>query len=222
MSLWATWFTLAKKSWSGVSSQSRIGLLGGTFDPPHWGHLWLAELARVQLNLDRVLFLPAGEPVHKGDRAITAVSHRVQMVSLAIQDNPHFALDTTDCQRPPPHTTVSLLPLLQAAQPAARFWLLLGGDSLRDLPTWHKPDVLISHCRLAVLPRPGAEIDWESLETAVPGCKTAVDLLSGPTLSISATAIRTWAAMGHEPNYLVPTAVSTYIQRHQLYRPTKT
>ena len=215
---WATWFSLVKKSWSGVSSPPRIGLLGGTFDPPHWGHLWLAELARVQLNLDQVLFLPAGEPVHKVGQQITAVPHRLQMVSLAIQDNPRFVLDQTDCQRPPPHTTVSLLPLLQATRPETRFWLLLGGDSLRDLPTWVKPQQLITLCRLAVLPRPGVEIDWEELETAVPGCKTAVDLLSGPTLSISATAIRAWVGQGHEPNYLLPTAVSNYIQKHHLYQ----
>ena len=202
-----------------MSKQQRIGLLGGTFDPPHWGHLWLAELARVQLHLDRVLFLPVGDPVHKQGRVITAVSHRLQMVSLAIQENPLFELDTTDCTRPEPHTTVTLLPLLRQRYPDSAFWLLIGGDSLRDLPTWTKPTQLIQACRLAVLPRPGAEVNWEILETAVPGIKTAVDLLDGPTLSISATAIRAWAKQGHEPNYLVPTAVATYLHQHQLYQP---
>lgn len=202
-----------------MSSQTGIGLLGGTFDPPHWGHLWLAELARVQLGLKKVLFLPVGDPVHKQGRVITAVSHRLQMVSLAIQKNPNFALDTTDCNRPAPHTTVSLLPLLQQAYPKAQFWLLVGADSLRDLPTWVEPQRLIQHCRLAVLPRPGVEINWRDLETAVPGIKTAVDLLDGPTLSISATAIRNWVKNGQEPTYLLPTAVSHYIQKHQLYLP---
>lgn len=196
----------------------RIGLLGGTFDPPHWGHLWLAELAWVQLNLDQVLFLPVGEPVHKVGQPITAVSHRLQMVSLAIQNKPNFVLDTTDCDRPSPHSTVTLLPLLCQAHANAQFWLLIGGDSLRDLPTWSEPEQLIALCRLAVLPRPGVKIDWAYLETAVPGSKTAVDTLTGPTLSISATAIRNWVRQGHEPNYLVPTAVSDYIQRNQLYR----
>ena len=200
-----------------MSSRPRIGLLGGTFDPPHWGHLWLAELARVQLKLDNVLFLPVGEPVHKTDRQITAVPHRLQMVSLAIQNNPHFVLDTTDCDRSGPHTTVTLLPLLRQAYPNANFWLIVGGDSLRDLPTWSHPEQLIKLCRLAVLPRPGTEIDWALLETAVPGSKTAVDMLSGPTLSISATAIRHWVRQGHEPSYLLPTAVSDYIQQHHLY-----
>jgi nicotinate-nucleotide adenylyltransferase len=180
--------------------------------------LWLAELAQVQLKLDRVLFLPVGEPVHKREQKITAVPHRLQMVSLAIQDNPHFVLDTTDCSRPGPHSTVTLLPLLRQAHPNTSFWLLIGGDSLRDLPTWVEPERLLTLCRLAVLPRPGTEIDWELLETAVPGSQTAVDLLSGPTLSISATAIRSWVQKGHEPTYLLPAAVSDYIRQHQLYR----
>ncbi len=195
--------------------------MGGTFDPPHWGHLWLAELARVQLGLEKVLFLPVGEPPHKAGRHITAVSHRSHMVSLAIQNNPHFVLDTTDCNRPPPHSTVSLLPLLRQAYPTARFWLLLGGDSLNDLPTWIEPQRLISLCRVAALPRPGVEFEWGRLETAVPGIHTAVDILSGPTLSLSATAIRAWIKAGHAAHYLLPTAVSTYIQQHQLYSSEK-
>ncbi|MEZ4590714.1 MAG: nicotinate-nucleotide adenylyltransferase [Chloroflexota bacterium] len=197
---------------------SRLGLLGGTFDPPHGGHLWLAELARVRLGLDKVLFLPVGDPVHKQGQVITAVPHRLQMVSLAIQDNPNFVLDTTDCNRPAPHTTVSLLPLLQEKYPGATFWLLLGGDSLRDLPGWTEPERLIDHCRLAVLARPGATIDWVGLQTAVPGIETAVDLLNGPTLSLSATAIRAWLKEGYTATYLLPTAVAHYIQQNQLYR----
>lgn len=204
---------------SGVSSQTRLGLLGGTFDPPHWGHLWLAELARVQLGLKKVLFLPVGNPVHKQGQVITAVSHRLHMVSLAIQKNPNFSLDTTDCNRPAPHTTVSLLPLLHDAHPEAQFWLLMGGDSLRNLPTWVEPQRLLQQCRLAVLPRPGMQVNWRDLETAVPGIQTAADLLDGPTLSISATAIRNWVKNGQVPTYLLPTAVSHYIQKHQLYLP---
>ena len=202
-----------------MSSRLRIGLLGGTFDPPHLGHLWLAELARVALNLEKVLFLPVGQPPHKEDCQVSAVSHRLQMVSLAIQENPHFFLDTTDCHRPPPHTTVSLLPLLRQKYPAAQFWLLVGSDSLRDLPTWASPRQLLQMCRLGVLARPGVAIDWDWLETPVPGCKTAVDMLDGPTLSLSATEIRAWAKRGHHLAYLLPTAVSSYIDQHRLYQP---
>lgn len=201
-----------------MSTGQKIGLLGGTFDPPHWGHLWLAELARQQLGLDKVLFLPVGQPPHKVGREITAVSHRIQLVALAIENNPSFVLDTTDCARPAPHSTVTLLPLLAQTYPEATFWLLLGGDSLRDLPTWTDPARLITQCRLAVLPRPEAIIEWERLATAVPGIKTAVDWLSGPTLSLSATAIRAWLREGHRATYLLPTAVADYITQHQLYQ----
>jgi nicotinate-nucleotide adenylyltransferase len=103
------------------------------------GHLWLAEAAREQLALDRVLFLPVGEPPHKEGKRVTAVTHRLAMTQLAVQDNPFFAVDTTDSDRPPPHTTVTLLPHIQAQYPKAQLWLLIGADSLRDLPLWVEP-----------------------------------------------------------------------------------
>jgi len=194
----------------------RVGLLGGTFDPPHVGHLWLAETARAQLGLERVLFLPVGEPVHK-ERQLTAVSHRLTMTQLALQDYPWFELDTTDAERPSPHATYSLLPLLRERYYQAQFWLLIGGDSLRDFATWRQPQQIISQCRLAVLPRPGADIDWAVLDEAVPGLRTAVDWLNGPTLPLSSTEIRAWAAAAHSVQALVGTAVAAYITRHQLY-----
>ena len=196
---------------------AHIGLLGGTFDPPHIGHLWLAETAQEQLGLTEVVFLPVGEPPHKRDRLITAVSHRLHMLQLALQDTP-FAIDLLDTYRPPPHTTVTLLPLLRATQPDAAFWWLIGADSLRDLPTWHDPQTIIAQCRLAVLPRSGVEIDWERLETAVPGIRAAVDWLSGPTLSLSSTVLRQWSRAGYSVRPLVGTAVGHYIQQHSLYK----
>ncbi|MCL4262220.1 MAG: nicotinate (nicotinamide) nucleotide adenylyltransferase [Anaerolineae bacterium] len=195
----------------------RIGLLGGTFDPPHVGHLWLAEVAREQLGLNEVLFLPVGEPPHKEGRRITAVSHRLTMTQLAIQDNLAFALDTTDSDRPPPHTTVTLLPLIQPQYPDAQLWLIIGADSLRDLPTWVEPQRLISQCRLAVLPRPGVEIDWQVLETAVPHIRTITHWLEGPSVALSATQIRHWAEEGRSLRYLIPPAVLAYIQQQRLY-----
>lgn len=195
----------------------RIGLLGGTFDPPHLGHLWLAETARTQLDLDVVLFLPVGQPPHKQDRPVTAVHHRVAMTQMAIQNYPHFLLDETDVTRPFPHTTVSLLPVMQAKYPDADFWLLVGADSLQDLPTWAEPDRLITYCRIAALPRTGAALDWDVLETAVPGIRTAVDLLPGPQLTLSSTEIRLWAGLGHSVAVLVGTAVHDYLQTHHLY-----
>ncbi|MCB9420691.1 MAG: nicotinate (nicotinamide) nucleotide adenylyltransferase [Ardenticatenaceae bacterium] len=195
----------------------RIGLLGGTFDPPHLGHLWVAETAREQLALDQMLFLPVGEPPHKQDRSVTAVAHRLAMTKLAIATNPDFVLDTTDMDRPLPHTTHTLLPLLHQAYPDSQLWFLIGADSLHDFPTWEQPEQIITQCRLAVYPRPGVMIDWPKLETAVPGIETAVDLIKGPIMSISSSGIRNWRRQGHSVCYLVTTDVLNYIEANKLY-----
>lgn len=194
----------------------RIGLLGGTFDPPHVGHLWLAETAREQLRLDEVVFLPVGAPPHKEGLPVTAVSHRLTMLQLALAGTP-FTISTLDLERQPPHTTVTLLPLLQTLYADATLWWLIGADSLRDLPTWVEPHQVITFCRLGVLPRPGVAIDWGELETAVPGVQAVVDWLAGPTLAVSASEIRRWAMAGHPLRYLVDTAVLQYVQHHRLY-----
>lgn len=212
------------KSWNGANKaieervkKTAIGLLGGTFDPPHIGHLWLAETAREQLELDHVLFLPVGNPPHKEGQVVTAVSHRLAMTQLAIQDNPGFILDTTDYNRPPPHTTVTLLPQIQTLYPAAQLWLLIGADSLRDITTWVQPQRIVQQCRLGVLPRPGVEIDWEALETAVPHIRPVTHWLDGPSVAISSTEIRQWANSGNSLRYLVLPSVCAYIQEHKLY-----
>jgi nicotinate-nucleotide adenylyltransferase len=196
-----------------------IGLLGGTFDPPHAGHLLLAQTALVELGLERVLFLPAGQPVHKGGKVISEPADRITMARLAVAGNDAFVVDTTDARRPAPHTTVSLLPLLEENYPGRALWLLLGGDSLRDLPTWYQPAELVARVRLAVLPRPGAAIDWAALEAAVPGVRAATQLLDGPAIDLSSTRLRGWAAAGRSLRYLTPDAVCAYISRAGLYQP---
>lgn len=195
----------------------RIGLLGGTFDPPHFGHLWVAETARDQLGLDQILFLPVGDPPHKQDKNVTAVSHRLAMTKLAIANNSNFILDTLDIGRPLPHTTQTLLPLIHRAYPDAQFWFLIGADSLHDFPTWEGADEIIQQCQLAVYPRPGVRIDWPLLETAVPGIKTAVDLIKGPIMAISSSGIRGWRGENHSIRYLVTKPVRRYIHEHDLY-----
>ncbi|MCP5099290.1 MAG: nicotinate (nicotinamide) nucleotide adenylyltransferase [Chloroflexi bacterium] len=196
----------------------RIGLLGGTFDPPHVGHLWLGETAKDQLHLDEIWFLPVGEPPHKRDRRITAVSHRTTMTHLAIQDTPYFKLNRTDIDRPPPHTTVSLLTKLHQTNLNTQFWLIVGADSLHDFPSWKNPAHLIKLCRIAALGRPGIQLDGEGLETAVPNLRAQVDWLDGPTMDISSTAIRDWARRGSSLKWVVETAVLDYIAQHDLYR----
>lgn len=195
-----------------------IGLLGGTFDPPHVGHLLLAQTALVELGLERVLFLPAGQPVHKGGTLISEAAHRITMARMAVAGDHAFVVDSTDADRPEPHTTVTLLPLLEEKYPGRSFWLLLGGDSLRDLASWYRPAELVARVGLAVLPRPGAVIDWPALEAAVPGVRASAHLLDGPAIDISSTLLRAWAASGRSLRHLTPDAVLAYISRAGLYQ----
>jgi nicotinate-nucleotide adenylyltransferase len=195
-----------------------LGLLGGTFDPPHAGHLLLAQTALEELGLERVLFLPAGQPVHKGGQRVSEARHRITMARLAIASSEAFVVDTTDVERPAPHTTVTLLPLLEEKYPGRPFWLLIGGDSQRDLASWYRPEELVARVRLAVLPRPGAAVDWDGLEAAVPGVRAATHLLDGPSIDISSTKMRQWAAAGRSLRYLTPDAVCAYISRAGLYQ----
>ncbi|MDT8305325.1 MAG: nicotinate (nicotinamide) nucleotide adenylyltransferase [Anaerolineae bacterium] len=194
-----------------------LGLLGGTFDPPHVGHLLIAQTAMAELSLERVLFLPAGQPVHKGNQEVSAAHHRVTMARLAVAGNDAFVVDTTDVERPGPHTTVTLVPLLEEKVATRPLWLLIGGDSLRDLPSWVRPQELVTRIRLAVLPRPGATIDWPALEEAITGVRAAVHLLDGPTVALSSTRMRQWASAGRSLRYMTPDPVCAYIARTGLY-----
>lgn len=196
----------------------RIGLLGGTFDPPHLGHLWLAEVARQQLQLDRVIFAPVGQPPHKPDAYPTPAPFRLEMVRLAITGNDTFVVSAEDITRPTPHYTLTLLQNLIATQPKAIFWLLLGLDSLVDFPHWHRPDQIIQMCRLAVLARPEVGVDWNSLANEIPGIRKSVDFLSGPILYISASQIRSWINSKRSVRYLVPDPVLAFIAQNKLYQ----
>jgi nicotinate-nucleotide adenylyltransferase len=139
------------------------------------------------------------------------------MTALAVDGSSHFLLDKTDTERPSPHYTSTLLPLIQQAYPKSQLWLLIGSDSLRDLPFWHEPQKVITQCRLAVLPRPGVAVDWVWLSLYVPGVDRVVDMLNGPVIDISSTAIRDWLAAGHQPHYLISSLVLNYIQAQSLY-----
>ncbi|MDX1662190.1 MAG: nicotinate-nucleotide adenylyltransferase [Candidatus Promineifilaceae bacterium] len=195
-----------------------LGILGGTFDPPHIGHLLLAETAHHQLNLERVLFIPTGEPPHKSTQPLSPAAIRLQMTELAVADNEAFTVSRLDMKRDPPHYTATLLPLLRQRYGDAKLWLLIGGDSLRDLPTWYEPRTVVEQSRLAVLPRPGAPFHWEMLEQALPDLRARVTILDGPHIALSSTRIRTWAAQGRSLRYVVPPAVARLIEHEQLYQ----
>lgn len=194
----------------------RIGILGGTFDPPHYGHLILAELAADSLALDRVLFVPAADPPHKGALRSSA-EHRVAMVERAIAGNPRFALSRVDLDRPGPHYSVEMVRLLQGERPEAPLAFLIGGDSLRDLPQWSRPDELIRLVRLGVMRRPGSAPDLTQLERELPGIRERVDWIDAPQIEISASALAQRVRAGLSIRYQTPDAVRAYIEEHRLY-----
>ena len=198
-----------------------LGVLGGTFDPPHIGHLILAELARDQLGLERVLWVPAADPPHKQGQAITPAVQRVEMLEIALRSNPHFVLSRADLDRPGPHYTVDLLDILAGEYPEATFYFLMGGDSLRDLPTWHRPERLIEQCTLAVMPRPYREFDMDVLEASLPGIRSRVVVIESPLVDIAARQIVGRVRAGRTIRYLVPDSVGDYISTHRLYRSHK-
>ena len=194
-----------------------MGVIGGTFDPPHYGHLVLAENARVQLRLDRVLFVLAGQPPHKPDRPITPARHRVAMVEAAIADSPVFSLSRVDLDRPGPHYTVEMLALLQREYPEAELFFLIGGDSLAEFLDWRDPAGIVREARLAVMQRSGWEPDLAALERAVPGLRERLVWLDAPYLDIAASDLRRRVREGLPLRYLVPPPVEAYIHRHRLY-----
>ena len=195
-----------------------LGILGGTFDPPHYGHLVLAETARVQLGLDRVLFVVAGRPPHKPSRPITPDTHRVAMVEVAIADNPAFTVSRVDMDRPGPHYTVETLSLLRREYPEAELFFLIGGDSLAQFLTWRDPAGILRQARLAVMPRPGYEPDLAALEQVVPDAHERLAWLDAPYLDVSASDLRRRVREGLPIRYLVPPPVEAYVRERCLYR----
>jgi len=197
----------------------RLGILGGTFDPIHIGHLILAEEARYLLGLDQVLLAPAADPPHKRNQGKSPAEHRVRMVELAIADNPHLALSRVDVARPGPHYTLDMMRLLRDQYGSdTDLYFLMGLDSLADLPTWHRPLELMQQCNLVALSRPGAEFDWDALEAALPGVRSRVILLPMPLLQISGSDLRARARQGRPLRYQVLPQVERYIHEQQLYR----
>lgn len=195
----------------------RLGILGGTFDPPHYGHLALAENGRTQLGLDRVFFVPAGQPPHKPEHPVASDHHRAAMVQAAIADNPGFALSRVDLNRPGPHYTVDMLALVKQEYPDAELVFLMGGDSLAQLPSWRDPAGIARLACLAVMRRPGYEPDLEALERAVPGLCERLLWIDAPPLALSSSDLRRRVREGLPLRYLVPPPVEAYIREHRLY-----
>ena len=196
-----------------------IGVLGGTFDPIHLGHLIVAEEARVQLNLAEILFVPAGLPWLRMDSPILAAEHRVQMVRLAIGDKPYFKLSTTEIERAGPSYTVDTIAELEGQFGVeGELFFILGWDSLAELPKWREPSRLIKMCYLVAVPRVGYSVpDLKSMEAVIPGLANRVILLDTPKVDITASVIRNRVAQGLSIGHLVPEPVDRYIREQRLY-----
>jgi len=196
-----------------------IGVLGGTFDPIHNGHLAVAEEVRSRLDLAVILFVPAGQPWLNKTSPISAAEHRVEMVRLAIADKAHLKLSTIEIERPGATYTVDTMAELQAQLGAENdLFFILGWGSLAELPQWKEPSRLITLCHLVAVPRPGyPRPDLKALEALIPGLSQRVILLEKPEIDISASEIRDRVARGLSISHLVPEPVESYIKQHRLY-----
>jgi nicotinate-nucleotide adenylyltransferase len=202
-----------------MGSGGALGLFGGTFDPPHFGHLVAAEAAAEQLGLARVWFLPAGQPPHKRGQPISPLADRLRMVELAIADNPRFELSLADCALAEPAFTVDLLGRLRAELGrATELFFLVGMDSLRDLQTWRQPERVLELCTLVAVTRPGHPApDPADLEARLPGASARVRVLETPGVDVASTELRARVAAGRSIRYLVPEAVRQHITAAGLY-----
>jgi nicotinate-nucleotide adenylyltransferase len=196
-----------------------IGVFGGTFDPPHLGHLILAAEAYDQLGLDRLLWVLTPDPPHKQGQHISQAEVRLQLVHAAICDNPHFELSRIDLDRPGPHYAVDTVRLLSKDFPATEMIYLIGGDSLHDLPTWRLPLELVEEVdAFGVMRRPGDAVDLTHLEQALPGLSEKVRFVDAPLLEISASQIRQRIRTGRPFRYFLPQSVYEIVAGSSLYQ----
>jgi nicotinate-nucleotide adenylyltransferase len=199
-------------------ARERIGLFGGTFDPPHIGHLILASEAQSQLELTRLLWTLTPEPPHKQDQPITPIEYRLAMVNLAIANNPSFELSRVELDRPGPHYTLDTIRLVAEQNPDAEIVPVIGGDSLHNLPTWHHPQELLFAAHwIGVMRRPGESANLEELERALPGISSKVHYVDAPLLEIASREIRSRISNGRPFRYYLPESVYHYINEQHLY-----
>ncbi len=197
----------------------RIGIFGGTFDPPHLAHLTLAAEAFRQLNLTRLLWVLTPDPPHKPGRPITPLALRLEMLQAALAGRPEYQLSRVEIDRPPPHYAAETVRLLRAEYPWDFLIYLMGGDSLRDLTQWHQPDAFLRGLdSLGVMRRPGAGIDFQQLEARFPGVGGKILWVRAPLSAQSSSAIREAVRSGKPVDQLIPQSVGLIIEREKLYR----
>jgi nicotinate-nucleotide adenylyltransferase len=198
-------------------SSGRTGILGGSFDPIHYGHLAIAEEVRVVLQLNRVLIIPAREQPLKPDGSAASPTHRLAMARLACADNPFFEVSSLEIDRPGPSYTYVTLQFLRN-QGLDDLYLILGMDSVADLPRWREVRRILELAHIVGMSRPGASLDLSHLSQVLPGLMERLIVIDGPHLDISSTDLRQRVAQGRPIRYQTPDAVIAYIEMHQLYR----
>jgi nicotinate-nucleotide adenylyltransferase len=196
-----------------------LGVFGGTFDPPHIGHLILASEAIDQLNLSRVLWVLTPDPPHKKGQVITALPFRSRMLRVALEGNSNFEFSDVDINRQPPHYAVDTVKLLHQEYPAAELIYLMGSDSLHDLPNWHNPLEFVGACdALGVMCRPNNDIDLTEIEGEIPGISTKVQFIRAPLLEISSFEIRDRITLHRPYRFFLPDEVYNIIKKERLYQ----
>ena len=193
---------------------SEIGIFGGSFNPPHIAHLIIAETIRDQFSLDQIIWIPNYVPPHKSTASDLDAHHRLNMVQYTISDHAHFNLSTIEIDRKGTSFMFDTICLLQQANPGVHFHLIIGGDSLDDFMSWHKPIEILQQVPLIVYNRTGIEPSHSEIQKNFPD---RISYASAPLIDISSTAIRERVTKGKSIRYLVPDTVCTYIQQHNLY-----
>ena len=212
-------FNATKPRYTIRMKKERIGIFGGTFDPPHLGHLILACEVRSQLNLDRLLWMLTPTPPHKQDREISSLAHRRRLVELAIKSNPNFELSLVEAERPGPHYSVDTVRIIRERNMGAEIIFLMGGDSLKNLHTWHLLAGFISACdEIAVMRRPDDDVDFNKLATAINGLEEKIRFVNAPLLEIASREIRRRAREGLPIRYYLSREVQRYILEEELYK----
>ena len=201
-------------------SFKRIGILGGTFDPPQMGHLILAEYTKEALQMDTILFVPVADHPVKKDSTRSPINHRLAMLDLAIADNEAFSVSRVDIDREGPHYSADTVKIIQDQYPDAQLFFVMGGDNLRSLPTWQRAEDLYKCCRLAVMKRADENIAPDMHDDILPGLSQKVDIVDVPMLSVwlSSTHVVDRINNNLSVRYLVPDSVLDYIASNKLYR----
>jgi nicotinate-nucleotide adenylyltransferase len=199
--------------------KKRLGIFGGTFDPPHVGHLILAAEARDQLNLDCVLWVLSPDPPHKHGKKIADLKHRLAMVELSIEEDESFFISTVDIDRDGPHYTVDTVKLIRDEFTDCEIFYLMGGDSLEDFDNWYQPnEILETVDGIGVMRRPGDDIDLTSLLANLPMLSEKINFITAPLLEISARQIRYRVLERRAFRYYLLPSVYEYISGHKLYQ----